>query len=294
MNPAKTTLKLTAITALVLSLTLTFFQVDLGTAQVTHNVNIFGFAFNPQNVTCQVGDAISWLNSDPVIHTLWFTHVENKTTYKGAGTEGLSNPIFPGGSWSWIFDEQVTLQYFSFHHLWVTGFITVETGVHDVAVTDVTPQKTIVGQGYSMKINVTTENQGGFPATFNVTAYANTSEIDSVELTLASGTSFTTVITWDTTGITKGSYQISANATILPSETDTADNSLIDGAVFVSIPGDVNGDRKCDLVDIFQLILHFGCEKPQPCYVPNYDINDDGKIDMQDIFIAILHYGEEW
>ncbi len=43
--------------------------------------------------------------------------------------------------------------------------------IHDVAVTNVTPSKTVVGQGYSMKINVTVENQGDLPETFNVTTY---------------------------------------------------------------------------------------------------------------------------
>ena len=43
--------------------------------------------------------------------------------------------------------------------------------VHDVAVVDVTPSKTVVGQNYSMLINVTVENQGDSSETFNVTAY---------------------------------------------------------------------------------------------------------------------------
>jgi len=41
----------------------------------------------------------------------------------------------------------------------------------DVAVTNVTPSKTIVGQDYCMSINVTVQNQGGTTETFNVTAY---------------------------------------------------------------------------------------------------------------------------
>ena len=41
-------------------------------------------------------------------------------------------------------------------------------GTHDVAVTNITPCKTIVGQNYSVSINVTVENQGEFPETFGV------------------------------------------------------------------------------------------------------------------------------
>jgi hypothetical protein len=48
----------------------------------------------------------------------------------------------------------------------------VEFLPRDVAVTNVTPEKTIVGQNCSMSINVTVENQGNCTETFNVTAYA--------------------------------------------------------------------------------------------------------------------------
>lgn len=41
--------------------------------------------------------------------------------------------------------------------------------VHDVAVTNITKSKSIVGQGFSMQINVTAANLGGFSETFNVT-----------------------------------------------------------------------------------------------------------------------------
>ncbi len=46
----------------------------------------------------------------------------------------------------------------------------VAPGPHDVAVTDVQLSKTIVGQGYCMKINVTVENQGDFLEWFGVVA----------------------------------------------------------------------------------------------------------------------------
>lgn len=44
-----------------------------------------------------------------------------------------------------------------------------EAQVHDVAVTNLQPLKTVVVQGYFIRFNVTVENQGTEPATFNVT-----------------------------------------------------------------------------------------------------------------------------
>jgi hypothetical protein len=48
---------------------------------------------------------------------------------------------------------------------------------HDVAITNITPSQTVIGQGMSSSINVTVTNQGNYTETFNVKLYArNTSE----------------------------------------------------------------------------------------------------------------------
>jgi hypothetical protein len=44
---------------------------------------------------------------------------------------------------------------------------------HDIATTNVTPSKTVIGQNYSLSIYVTVENQGDYTETFNVTARAD-------------------------------------------------------------------------------------------------------------------------
>jgi hypothetical protein len=106
--------------------------------------------------------------------------------------------------------------------------------MHDVAITDVTPSKTIVGQGYSLNINVTVENQGDYTETFNVTLYANTTFVALQTITLESDASTTLTFTWNTTGFATGNYIISAIADTVPGETDTEDNTLSDGWVFVT------------------------------------------------------------
>jgi hypothetical protein len=55
--------------------------------------------------------------------------------------------------------------------------IILTLGAHDIATTDVALSKTVVGQGYTMYIMVTVENQGDFTETFNVTAYYNQTAI---------------------------------------------------------------------------------------------------------------------
>ena len=44
---------------------------------------------------------------------------------------------------------------------------------YDIATTNVTPSKTVIGQNYSLSIYVTVENQGDYTETFNVTARAD-------------------------------------------------------------------------------------------------------------------------
>jgi outer membrane protein assembly factor BamB len=48
-------------------------------------------------------------------------------------------------------------------------------GQHDIAVTDVMPRKTVVGQGNKADVNVTVSNHGGYQETFDVSLFAKPS-----------------------------------------------------------------------------------------------------------------------
>ena len=100
---------------------------------------------------------------------------------------------------------------------------------HDVAVTaiQVSPTRDIT-PGEPVSVNVTVANQGPNEETFTLTTYANSTEVgfnESVSLPMLSETIVT--FQWDTTGVTLGHYTISANASTVPEETDTDDNTLI-------------------------------------------------------------------
>jgi len=166
--------------------------------------------------------------------------------------------------------------------------------VRDIAVTDLTPSKTIVGQGYSISINVTAENQGEITETFNVTVYANTTIIETKAATLTSGNSATITFSWNTTDFAKGNYTMSAYAWPVQDEVDITDNELIAGVVFVGIPGDLDANGVVDIFDLVRIALRFGETLPQPVpwpYPPE-DINSDGLLDIFDIVVVALHFGE--
>jgi hypothetical protein len=139
---------------------------------------------------------------------------------------------------------------------------------------------------------VTVANEGDYTETFNITVYANATSIATQTVTLTSGNSTTITFTWNTTGFAKGNYTISAYAWPVPGETDTGDNTFINGWVYVGLVGDVNADGIVDIADIYIIALSYGATIGTPEYKSNLDINGDGIIDIADIYIAALHYGE--
>jgi len=161
-----------------------------------------------------------------------------------------------------------------------------DASTHDVAVTNITTSRNAVGQGHSLSVNVSVENQGDYTETFTVTVYAATTAIATFrDITLTSGDSTIMTFTWDTTGFAKGNHTLSAIATPVPGETDTLDNILIDGWVVVTTLGDVDGDFDCDADDVFTyLAAAYGSKIGDPNYDPNCDFDEDGDVDPDDVF----------
>lgn len=188
---------------------------------------------------------------------------------------------------------------------------------YDISVVNVTPSKTIVGQGYCLSINVTVQNQGKFTETFNVTAYATTNFTDDVgpdavclvqlnnattydnmtlidteTISLDAGASITLELVWNTTNVPKRKYAIIIQADFVPNEVDTGDNVYYMCYITVTVPGDIVGNGYVDIYDLVQIYAAYYSKKGDTRYNPNADINDDGKIDIYDIVIACVNYGK--
>lgn len=179
-------------------------------------------------------------------------------------------------------------------HLSIFG-VTRQMLTNYIAITEVTLSRTVVGQGYSLTINVTIWNQGDSLHTFNTTVYANTSVIETRNVTLAGGMYTTVTFTWNTSGFTTGNYTLTAYASSILNETAISDNTFIaDKEICVTIPGDVDGDRDVDIFDIVMMAGIYGSQQGDPEFIVNCDINSDGDVDIFDIVIACGHYGENW
>jgi hypothetical protein len=165
---------------------------------------------------------------------------------------------------------------------------------HDVAVIDVEPIRTVVGQGYNLSIAVTVKNYGVFNETFNVTAYANETLVGTQTVTLASAEKADILLTNSTVSMTMGQYTLNATAGPVLGQTDTADNNLTGGNVIVTIPGDVDGNFRVNMGDVVLILRTFGSTTGMPNYNANCDIEDNGKVDMGDVMIALYHFGQHY
>jgi hypothetical protein len=179
---------------------------------------------------------------------------------------------------------------------------------HDIGITGITASKTVVGQGFNLNINITIFSYGDLTETFNVTVYCNETAItlpngeNYTTVTLASGESTTVAIAWNTSGFAYGNYTIWAHAEPVSGETDIEDNTFVDGYVFVSIPGDVNGDKKVNILDCILIANHFG-HADGDGHAPgskewfdcaNCDINSDSKTNVLDCIILSNNFNKSW
>jgi len=119
-------------------------------------------------------------------------------------------------------------------------------------------------------------------------------KIASQTVTLASRDSTAITFTWNTTGIAYGNYTLNAMADTVPGETDTTDNTCLDGWIVVTIPGDINGDFRVGPADFALLSTSYGSTPGEPKWNPNADINSDGKVGPADFALLSAHYGQRY
>jgi hypothetical protein len=165
---------------------------------------------------------------------------------------------------------------------------------HDVAVTDLTSAKSVVGQGFVGNLMVTAQNQGYFTENFEVTVYANTTIINTLNFNLAIGGGAAQEFVWNTTGFAYGNYTLTAAADVVVGETNTANNNCTDGWLVVTIPGDLNGDFNISLADLVLLANAYGSMPGDTKWNANADINGDLKVSLADLVLMANHYGQHY
>ena len=182
----------------------------------------------------------------------------------------------------------------------------VEAQDHNVVVTHIYPWRTIVGNSTIVAINVTVQNQGDSPEDFDVSLNASHIDPPANEEIIGQTAAHLEVsdiknvtFNWEViepTYATFGNYQMKARA-----NSTSFDNTFIGGLVFVTIAGDVNGDRMVEGKDLTIIARCFGATYGiDPRYKPNADIDgnrmiEDGLvIEGKDLARAARNFGKGW
>ena len=176
----------------------------------------------------------------------------------------------------------------------INGIINVVAGVHDVAVTDVETFITVcthtyhpfdlIFENFTVSINATIENHGDFSETFDIILEYDTTIIQTIhDFYLDAHTSANVTFTWDTHGVTKGSYTIAVVA-VLPTDDDPGDNTKTRGPVKVTWLGDMDGDFDVDEDDLWYFCEAFIDYYKIHVKDPLCDIDRDCDIDEDDLW----------
>jgi hypothetical protein len=165
---------------------------------------------------------------------------------------------------------------------------------HDIAVAKLELAKTMMEQNYTLPINVTIANLGNDTEIFDVRVNISSTTIKVFSsVTLQKGLNTTLTLEWNSTGTAKGNYTITAYASPVTNETNTVDNQL-SAWVFVTIRGDINGDKIVNGEDAVKMGTSFGSLPGSEKWNNDADLNNDSYVNFKDIILLGGNFGKSW
>ena len=188
--------------------------------------------------------------------------------------------------------------------------ITGSLNTPDVAVTNVT-HPAYGYPGWKMNVSVIVSYTGTQNVTTDVNAYYNyTYLIGTQPVTLSPSTEQTLNFQWDTTGNAYCfNYAINGSASVVSGETNTGNNVLMGGYIYLRIPGDVDGNYVVNDLDNSLLGSVYGstcskdtCSAGHSCWEdfstctisgnwkPQADFNQDGIVNIFDLSLLGMNY----
>jgi PKD repeat protein len=111
-------------------------------------------------------------------------------------------------------------------------------------------------------------------------------------INLTPGSSTTITFTWNTTNTSVGRFSISATAKTVVGETETNDNTCLDGVVEVKCNPDINGDGVVNLFDLTILGTAWDSRPGDPNWNEWADLDGDGHIFLYDLTMLGSHWDE--
>jgi len=172
------------------------------------------------------------------------------------------------------------------------SLVTILAVGHDIAIRSIVPGKTVVGQGFSLNVTVNVKNYGQFAESFNVTLYFDTDIIGTQVVILSSGEARQLLFPKSSSALAKNNYTSHATASPVSGETYTADNTLTEGWVVVTTPGDVDGEGNVNIYDAITIAWAYNAVPDSSNWNPNADVNSDAAIDVFDAIILAGNFGK--
>jgi hypothetical protein len=163
---------------------------------------------------------------------------------------------------------------------------------HNLAVTDVVPSPLQVYQMENVSVSATVHNFGDFGESFTVNCYANTTLVDSLVTSLASGSWANLVLSWNTSGFSRGNYYVTVEVVPVLGEVYIDDNTEIHETVRVKFLGDVNDNGFVNVFDMFSLGKAFGSSPGSPNWNEEADMNGDADVDPADLSGLVGNFGK--
>jgi hypothetical protein len=187
----------------------------------------------------------------------------------------------------------VPYEYDTTNNIYIDNTVMILTTIRDVAVTNVVPEQNWAYQGWLIHVNVTAENLGELPETFNVTLSYDSNVIGvSHIVNLAPHTAIVIDFLWNTsTAEACHNYTMSAESSEIPYEFNLTNNLFVDGKVKIRLMGDVDGNGMVNMIDLYLVGLSFGYTVGEPGYNVYADVDRNGIINMIDMWIVARNFG---
>lgn len=167
--------------------------------------------------------------------------------------------------------------------------------IHDIAILKIECLDQVYNN-WLAPVKITVKNKGTFNESFNLTLRLNSSIIGVMRIANLDPFEIREVAyEWNTTGLSVDSYcTIEATVDILENESDSTDNSLSYGPIWIKLLGDVDGNRIINIYDIVALTSIYGLKEGNAGWNVVKDLIRDGKINIYDIVCITIRYGTRY
>ena len=166
---------------------------------------------------------------------------------------------------------------------------------HDVAITNLKAARNWDYASCTINLSITVKNKGDTTETFNAEIRYNDNMLANLTIAgLLPDEERTLDIQWNTTNVTPYvDYTISAIVPLIPDEYNTLDNQYTDGTIRLRIVGDVNGNSKVGVDDLYAAARAFGSVPQDSRWNEYADLNQNNRIGIDDLYIIAKHFGSQ-